>query len=94
MATDAGNGYQIQIAPSAVRQLRKLPQSVQERIVRRVEALAADPRPRGSVKLEGEADLYRIRVGVYRVVYQVRDNELIVLVLRVGHRRDVYRDRD
>jgi mRNA interferase RelE/StbE len=94
MATDAGNGYRIQIAPSALRQLRKLPQSTQDRIVRRVEGLAGDPRPRGSVKLQGEEDLYRIRVGDYRVIYQVRDEELIVLVVRVGHRREVYRDYD
>jgi mRNA interferase RelE/StbE len=67
---------------------------VQERIVGRIEELAAEPRPRGAVKLQGEDDLYRIRVGDYRVVYTIRDEELIVLVLRVGHRRDVYRDSD
>jgi mRNA interferase RelE/StbE len=92
MATDAGGGYRIQIAPSAVRQLRKLPGSVQERIVEHVEQLATDPRPRGAIKLQGEDDLYRIRVGDYRVIYQIRDDELIVLVLRVEHRREVYRD--
>ena len=48
--------------------------------------------PRGSIKLQGEDDLYRIRVGDYRVIYTVKDEELIVLVLRVGHRREVYRD--
>lgn len=94
MATDAGGGHRIQIGPSAVRQLRKLPTSVQERIAGRIEQLAIDPRPRGSIKLQGEDDLYRIRVGDYRVIYAIRDDELIVLVLRVGHRREVYRDQD
>ena len=92
MATDAGGGHRIQIAPSAVRQLRNLPTSVQERIVEHIEELAVEPRPRGVVKLQGEDDLYRIRVGDYRVIYTIRDEELIVLVLRVGHRREVYRD--
>jgi mRNA interferase RelE/StbE len=91
MATDAGGGYRIQIAPSAVRQLRKLPASVQERIAGHIEELAIDPRPRGAIKLQGEDDLYRIRVGDYRVIYTIRDDELIVLVLRVGHRREIYR---
>jgi mRNA interferase RelE/StbE len=57
----------------------------------RVEALAGDPRPQGCEKLEGVRDLYRVRVGEYRVVYQVSDNILLVLVVRVAHRRDVYR---
>jgi mRNA interferase RelE/StbE len=92
MATDAGGGHRIQIAPSAVRQLRKLPTTVRERIVGHIEDLAIEPRPRGSIKLQGEDDLYRIRVGDYRVIYRVGDEELIVLVLRVGHRREVYRD--
>jgi mRNA interferase RelE/StbE len=92
MATDAGGGHRIQIAPSAVRQLRKLPAPVRGRIVEHIEALAIGPRPRGSTKLQGEDELYRIRVGDYRVIYAVRDEELIVLVLRVGHRREVYRD--
>jgi mRNA interferase RelE/StbE len=92
MATHSGDGYRIQIAPRAVRQLRKLPTAVQERIARRIDRLAADPRPRGSIKLEGEDELYRIRVGVYRVIYQIRDDELVVVILRAGHRRDIYRE--
>jgi mRNA interferase RelE/StbE len=92
MATDTGDGYRVQIAPRAVRQLGKLPTAVQERIVRRIDRLAAEPRPRGSIKLEGENELYRIRVGVYRVIYQIQDDELVVTILRAGHRRDIYRD--
>lgn len=56
-----------------------------------MDALAGDPRPKGVKKLFGLDDLYRIRVGEYRVVYQIQDNRLIVLVVRIGHRKDVYR---
>jgi mRNA interferase RelE/StbE len=86
-------GYHVFFAPAADRQLRKLPENVQRRIVRATEALQSDPRPPGSVKLQGEEDLHRIRirVGDWRVVYQIQDRELLVLVVRVGHRRDVYR---
>jgi mRNA interferase RelE/StbE len=83
--------YRILFAPSARRQLEDLPRKVQQRIAAHIDQLAVSPRPRGSIKLEGEDDLYRIRVGKYRVIYGIQDDELIVLVLRVGHRRDVYR---
>jgi mRNA interferase RelE/StbE len=76
---------------SALKQIEKLPRVQRDRVRRRIRDLAEEPRPRGSIKLEGEDDLYRIRVGRYRVIYTIRDEELIVLVLRVGHRRDVYR---
>jgi mRNA interferase RelE/StbE len=83
--------YRIQFAPSARRQLEDLPMKIQRRIAAHIDQLAFNPRPRGSIKLEGEDDLYRIRVGKYRVIYGIQDDELIVLVLRIGHRRDVYR---
>jgi mRNA interferase RelE/StbE len=54
-------------------------------------ALAADPRPFGVKKLSADEDLFRIRVGDYRIIYQIRDKELIVLVVKIGHRREVYR---
>jgi len=56
-----------------------------------IDALAQEARPAGCVKLAGSPDLYRIRVGDYRIVYQIKDNELLVLVLSIGHRREVYR---
>ena len=56
-----------------------------------MDALAANPRPRGVKKLTGLDDLYRIRVADYRIVYQIQDDRLIVLVVRIGHRKDVYR---
>jgi mRNA interferase RelE/StbE len=79
--------------PAARRQLKKLPREVQQRIGRKVDSLARDPHPVGSVKLTGGngESLYRFRVGAYRVLYQVRDRELLVLVVKVGHPQGVYR---
>ena len=92
MASDSSREYRILVAPQARRQLAKLPREIRGRIGRRIEELAANPRPRNTIKLEGEEDLYRNRVGEYRIIYGIRDEELIVLVLEVGHRREVYRD--
>jgi mRNA interferase RelE/StbE len=83
--------YAIYFKPSADRQLRKLPLDVQRRIVAAVEALAGNPHPPGVVIIAGDDNLWRIRVGDYRVVYEIHDDRLIVLVLRVAHRKDVYR---
>jgi mRNA interferase RelE/StbE len=76
---------------SADRQLRRLPEDAQRRIVAETETLALNPRPVGVAKLAGGENLWRIRIGDYRVVYEIHDDRLIVLVLRVAHRRDVYR---
>lgn len=84
--------YRVEIAPPALRALGALPRKVQDRIRPRIDALAADPRPRRSEKLEGEESLYRIRMGDYRVIYHVEDDRLVVLVVRVAHRRDAYRN--
>ena len=83
--------HAIEFAPSARRELRKLPREVQLKLNERIDSLSSDPRPRGSKKLRGSDELWRIRVGDYRVVYEVRDKILVVLVLRVAHRREVYR---
>jgi mRNA interferase RelE/StbE len=84
--------YTVYFVPAADRSLRKLPDVVQRRIVRAVETLADDPRPPGAKKLAGQAEnLWRIRFGDYRIVYQIQDERLTVLVLRVGHRGDIYR---
>ncbi len=82
--------YQVEFAPLARRQIRKLPRDIQGRILERVEGLATDPRPPGVKKLADDEDFYRIRVGDYRVVYQIHDRKLIVLIVKVGHRREVY----
>jgi len=83
--------YSIVFAPAALRQLRKLPTRDQRRIVQEIESLADDPRPPGVKKLVGEDNLWRIRVGDYRVVYEIKNAKLLVLVLRIAHRKDIYR---
>ena len=82
--------YSILILPRAGRALRTLPENDAERIDAAIEGLAENPRPVGSKKLKGE-EAYRIRVGDYRVVYSIDDNERIVLIADVGHRREIYR---
>ena len=83
--------YAIIIKPAAEKSLDKVPFPVRRRIVDTMEALRTNPRPPGVVKLAGDDNLWRIRIGDYRVVYEIHDNRLIVLVLRVAHRKDVYR---
>ncbi len=80
------------IAPKPVqKQLDGLPESVRDRIFKRLVLLKEDPRPRGCVKLRGYENEYRIRIGDYRVRYAVHDQELVVLLLHCKHRKDVYR---
>lgn len=83
--------YFILFAPPAERQLTSLTDSVQKRIVRRLKPLRENPRPPGVKKLAGEADLYRIREGAYRIIYTIQDNALIVLVVKIGDRKEVCR---
>jgi len=83
--------YAIEFVPSARRELRKLPREVQLKLNERIDSLSSDPRPRGSRKLKGSDELWRVRVSDYRIVYEVRDKVLLVLVVRVAHLREVYR---
>jgi mRNA interferase RelE/StbE len=83
--------YTVHFKPSAARAFDRLPTDAKKRVAVAIDDLTTHPRPRGAVKLAGEEDLFRIRAGDYRVIYQIRDRELLVLVVRVGHRRDVYR---
>jgi mRNA interferase RelE/StbE len=83
--------YKVLIKPSALKEIESIPlKRDRQRIVERIERLSEDPRPTGSKKLSGQ-EAYRIRQGRYRVVYTIADGELIVDVIRVGHRKDVYR---
>jgi len=82
---------EIQISRTAEKQLEKLSPDDQRRVVEAVLALRDDPRPRGARKLAGYDDVFRIRVGHYRVLYSVSESELIVIILKIGHRKDVYR---
>jgi mRNA interferase RelE/StbE len=83
--------YAVEFKPSADKALKRLPVAVQRRIVTATELLAHNPRPVGAVKLAGEENTYRLRVGDYRIVYEIHENRLIILVLRVAHRKDAYR---
>lgn len=83
--------YQVEITPAAKRQIKKLIASVQLAIVERLEQLAEDPRPPGVLKMQGVESLYRIRVGDYRIIYEIQDQTLLIAVVKVGHRGDVYR---
>lgn len=83
--------FEIRVSRMAERQLRKLPSVARDRVVRAVRALADDPVPRGSRRLTGYDDVFRIRIGPYRVLYSVAASTLTILVLKIGHRRDVYR---
>lgn len=82
--------YRVELRPRADKQLRALPRPVQLRIVAALDQLADEPRPQGVRKLSGAENLYRIRIGDYRVVYEIQDRLLLVLVVRIGHRRDIY----
>ena len=83
--------YAIEFLPSAARALSKLEASMQRRIARRVDHLAEDPRGGGALKLRGAEDVWRVRVGDYRILYELHDEQLLVLVIAVGHRREIYR---
>lgn len=83
--------YTIVYRPSARKALLDLPDSVTRRIEPAIDALAANPRPIGVKKVAGSRNLHRIRVGAYRVVYEIHDDIITVVVVRIGNRRDVYR---
>lgn len=83
--------YHVSIEPAAMRELNKLTPKVRQEVSDAITALATEPRPDGVRKLSGSKNSYRIRVGDYRVLYRVTDKALLVLVVKVAHRRDVYR---
>ena len=84
-------GYRIEVAAAAARQFRKLEPAVQLRLSRKIDSLSSDPRPQGVTKLQGKDNLYRIRDGDFRIIYAIEDRKLLILVLSVGNRRDIYR---
>ncbi len=85
------DSYLISWKPSAVKELRKLPRTIVPRIISAVELLSQNPYPSGTRKLAGAEHTFRIRIGDYRVIYTIEDEVLVVEILRVGHRSDVYR---
>lgn len=92
MVSSKGRRYETEVKPSAQRALRLLPAPVRAKLAAAIDALADDPRPSGCKKLAGAGDRYRIRAaGAYRIVYEVHDDKLVIVVIRIGHRREVYR---
>lgn len=83
--------YRITVTPVAARQLRKFDPQVRRRIQGALELLATEPRPPAATRLVGGSGEWRVRTGDYRIVYEIEDDQLLVLVLRVGHRREIYR---
>jgi mRNA interferase RelE/StbE len=83
--------YEVRLLVTARRQLLRVPVRIRSRLGNAIRALAADPRPPGCRKLVGGTDYFRIRVGDYRVLYEVRDRDVLVLVIKIGHRGEVYR---
>ncbi len=83
--------YRVELLPTARRELRGLDSATRERILRALIKLETHQRPPGAKKLAGREDLWRIRVGDYRVIYEIHDRILVVLIVRVAHRREVYR---
>ncbi|MEI6515797.1 MAG: type II toxin-antitoxin system RelE/ParE family toxin [bacterium] len=83
--------YAVTLLRDAQKALDKMDEGLYGRLIRAMRLLEADPRHSGVVKMSGGDDLYRVRVGDWRIVYAIRDNELIVIVIRIGHRREVYR---
>jgi mRNA interferase RelE/StbE len=83
--------YRIQFKSSAAQQLDRLDGTMRARVDRKVDALAENPRPAGAKKLKGSSELWRVRAGDYRVIYSIHDDVLLILVVKIGHRGDVYR---
>ena len=84
--------YRILIKASAIKELDAVGQKRdRQRIVQRIQQLVTDPRGHGSEKLSGQLNLYRVRVGRFRIVYSIQDDELLIHVVKIGHRKDVYR---
>lgn len=77
--------YNVELKRSAQKQIERLPQNIQRRIATAIDGLAEIPRPHGYIQMETDDILYRIRVGDYRIVYEIIDNTLLVLVIRIGH---------
>ncbi|MDB9316113.1 MULTISPECIES: type II toxin-antitoxin system RelE family toxin [Cyanophyceae] len=85
--------YKIEFTKGAVKELKKLPPDIRERIELKIQDLAVNPRPDGVKKLQSELSLYRIRVGDYRVIYQIQDDILLVTIVKAKHRREIYRQQ-
>ena len=82
--------YRIEVSATAEKQIRKLSHNDQIRVLRTIKQLANEPYPRGCRKLRGYEDVFRVRVGTYRIIYSVESRQLLIIILKVGHRKDIY----
>jgi mRNA interferase RelE/StbE len=83
--------FSIEVSATAEKQIRKLASGDRIRVLRAIMQLSNEPRPRGCRKLQGYDDVYRMRVGTFRVIYSIEARRLLIIILKVGHRKDVYR---
>lgn len=83
--------YTVSILPSALKSLKKIDQKFAKKINERICLLADDPRHNGSLKLSGETNSYRTRVGKYRIIYEIFDTQVLVMVVNIDHRKDIYK---
>lgn len=83
--------YAIEFTDPASKNFLKLPKSEARKISKKIDALSTNPTPNGYKKIQGEENLFRIRSGDYRILYQIFENRVVILVVRIGHRKDVYR---
>ena len=86
------NNYRIQFKSSAAKEFKKLPISIKQRASESIDKLQQNPRPSGVVKLKGDDQLYRVRIGDYRIVYIIDDNDKLIKITRIRHRQDVYKE--
>ena len=84
--------YQIKYKKSVDKELRIIPAQTRKLIASKILRLANEPRPNGVSKIRGSDNLYRLRSGEYRVIYRIEDNDLTILIIKIGHRREIYQD--
>jgi mRNA interferase RelE/StbE len=81
--------YKIEIKKSAIKEIAKLPKTVLKRVLNKIQLLSLEPRPSGCKKLSAD-EKYRVRVGDYRILYSIEDDKLVIYIVKVGHRKNIY----
>lgn len=84
--------YRIKIAKSAFSRLKQLSEDIKTRLIKTINGLSTNPRPNNRVPIKGKKNAYRIRKGNYRIIYTINDDILLILIIRIGHRKDIYRN--
>lgn len=84
--------YRIEVKPSAAKSLQKVPKPERKRIIEKIDGLAQGPPDPAQTKMKGNNPFHRVRVGDYRVIYEIQEDVLLILILKIGHRKDVYRN--